>query len=216
MLWSRTAPEMVTKDQALVGRDQPAFAISATHAVNGHSMVGPFPPGVETAVFGLGCFWGAERLFWKQPGVYVTAVGYSGGFTPNPTYEETCSGRTGHTEAVLVAYDPTAITYEELLKIFFEEHDPTQHNRQGNDIGTQYRSAIYWTNEHQHQAAQAAAKAYSQALVGAGHAPVATEIAPLGSFFYAEEYHQQYLHKVPNGYCGLQGTGVTCAIDRSA
>ena len=212
MLFQRSKPPMPTAETALPGRDQALFQISGIHAVNGRRITPPFPDGIETAVFALGCFWGAERLFWKLPGVYATAVGYAGGFTRNPTYEETCSGLTGHTEAVLVAYDPTQITYEQLLKVFFEEHDPTQVDRQGNDVGTQYRSAIYWTTPDQEQQARAAAAAYESALREAGMGPVATELAPAGDFWFAEEYHQQYLHKVPNGYCGLQGTGVVCTI----
>ncbi|MBX3314153.1 MAG: peptide-methionine (S)-S-oxide reductase MsrA [Actinobacteria bacterium] len=212
MLWNRTKPPMPTAETALPGRDEPAFRISGVHAVNGHPITPPFPAEIETAIFALGCFWGAERLFWKLPGVYATAVGYAGGFTPNPTYEETCSGLTGHTESVLVAYDPTVVTYEQLLKVFFEEHDPTQVDRQGNDVGTQYRSAVYWTTPEQEREAKAAAAAYEAALRDAGLGPVATELGPAGPFWYAEEYHQQYLHKVPNGYCGLQGTGVVCTI----
>ena len=212
MLFQRSKPPMPTAETALPGREEPPFQISGIHAVNGHRITPPFPDGIETAVFALGCFWGAERLFWKLPGVYATAVGYAGGFTRNPTYEETCSGLTGHTEAVLVAYDPTEITYEQLLKVFFEEHDPTQVDRQGNDVGTQYRSAVYWTTPDQEREAKAAAAAYESALREAGMGPVATELAPAGDFWFAEEYHQQYLHKVPNGYCGLQGTGVVCTI----
>ena len=212
MLWNRTKPPMPTAETALPGRDEPAFRISGVHAVNGHPITPPFPAEIETAIFALGCFWGAERLFWKLPGVYATAVGYAGGFTPNPTYEETCSGLTGHTESVLVAYDPAQITYEQLLKVFFEEHDPTQVDRQGNDVGTQYRSAIYWTTPEQEREARAAAAAYDSAVRAAGLGPVATELAPAGEFYFAEEYHQQYLHKVPNGYCGLKGTGVVCTI----
>jgi peptide-methionine (S)-S-oxide reductase len=212
MLFQRSKPPMPTAETALPGRDQALFQISGIHAVNGRRITPPFPDGIATAVFALGCFWGAERLFWKLPGVYATAVGYAGGFTRNPTYEETCSGLTGHTEAVLVAYDPTQITYEQLLKVFFEEHDPTQVDRQGNDVGTQYRSAIYWTTPDQEQQARAAAAAYETALRDAGMGAVATELAPAGDFWFAEEYHQQYLHKVPNGYCGLQGTGVVCTI----
>ncbi len=205
---------MPTAESALPGRDEPAFEISGVHAVNGHSIVPPFPEGIDVAIFALGCFWGAERLYWQTPGVYSTAVGYAGGFTPNPTYEEACSGRTGHAEAVLVAFDPTQVTYMELLKIFFEEHDPTQGMRQGNDVGSQYRSAIYFTSDQQEAEARAAADAYAKALADAGKGEVTTEIASAGPFYFAEEYHQQYLHKVPNGYCGLKGTGVTCALPR--
>jgi peptide-methionine (S)-S-oxide reductase len=182
------------------------------HEVLGTPIQPPFPEEIETAVFALGCFWGAERLFWRLPGVYTTAAGYTGGFTPNPTYEEVCSGRTGHAEAVLVAYDPKKISYESLLKTFFEEHDPTQGMRQGNDIGTQYRSAIYYTNEEQRRIAEMARDEYDRALQAAGMGSITTEIAPAGPFYYAEDYHQQYLHKVPNGYCGLKGTGVTCIL----
>lgn len=212
MLWSRTIPEMPTAETALPGRSEPAFALSGVHAVNGTAILGPFPEGHERAVFALGCFWGAERLFWSLPGVHTTAVGYTGGFTPHPTYEETCTGLTGHTEAVLVVHDPSQISYRRLLEIFFAEHDPTQVNRQGNDLGTQYRSGIYWTTPGQEGDAREAAAVYGEDLARAGHGPVATELAPLGEFFYAEEPHQQYLHKVPNGYCGLQGTGVTCSL----
>jgi peptide-methionine (S)-S-oxide reductase len=186
------------------------------HEVLGTPLKAPFPPGIETAVFGLGCFWGAERLFWKLPGVYSTAVGYAAGYTPNPTYEEVCSGRTGHTEAVLVAYDPAKIGYAELLKVFFEEHDPTQGMRQGNDIGTQYRSGIYYTTREQKRTAEMALAAYNEALQAAGYGPITTELEAAGPFYYAEDYHQQYLHKVPYGYCGLQGTGVSCSIPEPA
>lgn len=211
MLFHRK-PEMPTAATALAGRAEPAFRISGVHAVNGNPIVPPFPAGLETAVFAMGCFWGAERIFWKLPGVFSTAVGYAGGFTPNPTYEETCSGLTGHTEAVLVVFDPTAISYRELLEAFFNEHDPTQVNGQGNDHGTQYRSAIYWTSPEQEREARAAVEVFGAALAAAGRRPIASELAPAGEFFYAEEYHQQYLHKVPNGYCGLQGTGVVCQL----
>ena len=216
MLFSRSKSELPTPETALPGRDEPAFEISGVHAVNGHSIIPPFPDDIEIAVFALGCFWGAERLFWQTPGVWTTAVGYAGGITPNPTYEEACSGRTGHAEAVLVGFDPTQVTYAELLKVFFEEHDPTQGMRQGNDVGSQYRSAIYFTSDEQERMAIEAADAYSKALVDAGRKPVTTEIASAGPFYYAEEYHQQYLFKVPNGYCGLKGTGVTCALPRAA
>ncbi|MCU1497366.1 MAG: Peptide methionine sulfoxide reductase MsrA [Acidimicrobiales bacterium] len=216
MLWSRTKPEMVTAETALPGRDRPPFEINGVHAISGHQIVPPFPDGHEVAVFALGCFWGAERLFWSIPGVWSTAVGYAGGFTANPTYEETCSGRTGHTESVLVAYDPAVVPYRRLLEVFFNEHDPTQENRQGNDVGTQYRSAIYWTTEEQRAEVESAVEAYGRALAAAGKGPVMTELAPAGPFYFAEEYHQQYLHKVPNGYCGLKGTGVTCALSPPA
>lgn len=212
MLWNRSKPEMPSADTALPGRVAPAFEISGVHAVNGRSILAPWPEGHETAVFGMGCFWGAERIFWQLPGVFATAVGYAGGFTAHPTYEETCSGLTGHTEAVLVIFDPAQISYRRLLEVFFTEHDPTTANRQGNDVGTQYRSALYWTTPDQEREAHAAVEAYGAALAAAGRNPITTELAPSGEFFYAEEYHQQYLHKVPNGYCGLQGTGVTCAL----
>jgi peptide-methionine (S)-S-oxide reductase len=172
----------------------------------------PFPEGLEQAVFGLGCFWGAERLFWELDGVYTTAVGYAGGHTPNPTYEEVCSTRTGHTEAVLVVFDPAVISYEQLLKVFWEEHDPTQGNRQGNDVGTQYRSAIYYATPEQEAAARTTRDAYQERLKAAGYGDITTEIAPLGEFFYAEDYHQQYLYKVPNGYCPVHSTGVSCPV----
>ncbi len=174
----------------------------------------PFPATMETAVFGLGCFWGAERIFWQTSGVYSTAVGYSGGYTPNPTYEEACSGQTGHTEAVLVVFDPAKVTYESLVKQFFESHDPTQGMRQGGDVGTQYRSGIYSANDEQREVAEAAKVTYNESLKAAGYPEITTEIAPLETFYYAEDYHQQYLHKVPNGYCGIGGTGVTCAMPR--
>jgi peptide-methionine (S)-S-oxide reductase len=187
--------------------------VADRHFVNGHALKEPYPEGTETIYFGLGCFWGAERLFWQLPGVYVTAVGYQGGATPNPTYEEVCSGRTGHAEIVKVVYDPKAITLDTLLKTFWEEHDPTQGMRQGNDWGTQYRSAIHTTTPEQAAAAEASRKTYQQALKGRGMGPITTEIAPAGPFYYAETYHQQYLAKNPNGYCGLEGTGVSCPIN---
>src|SRR5688572_30258326 len=198
--------------EALPGRESTPFRVPETHAVLGTKIQPPFPEGIETAVFGLGCFWGAERLFWRLPGVYTTAVGYAGGETTYPTYEEVCSGRTGHTEAVLVAFDPTKISYPELLKVFFEEHDPTQGMRQGNDVGTQYRSAIYYTNDDQKRIAEDMLRMYDEALREKSYQPVTTELASSGPFYYAEDYHQQYLHKVPNGYCGLKGTGVSCPI----
>ena len=206
-------PTMVTADEALQGRSERPYHVSSLHAVLGTPLEGPFPDGTEVAYFGMGCFWGAERMFWQTPGVVSTAVGYQGGFTPHPTYEETCTGRTGHTEAVQVVFDPSKVTYEELLKVFWEGHDPTQGNRQGNDVGTQYRSAVYATSDAQLAAAKASAERYERALGDAGRpAEITTEIAPAGEFFYAEDHHQQYLHKVPNGYCGLGGTGVSCPI----
>jgi peptide-methionine (S)-S-oxide reductase len=209
-LFGKTA-QTITADDALPGRDEP-MDVPERHEVLGTPLVPPFPEGFETAVVGLGCFWGAERIFWRAPGVYTTAVGYAGGFTPNPTYEEACSGRTGHTEAVLVVFDPTQTSYDEILRLFWEGHNPTQGNRQGNDVGTQYRSAIYTTSESQRAAAEASRAAYQQELTRAGHGEITTEIADAGPFYYAEDYHQQYLHKVPNGYCGLGGTGVACPV----
>ncbi|MCE8027230.1 peptide-methionine (S)-S-oxide reductase MsrA [Billgrantia desiderata] len=196
---------------ALPGRDTPV-QISGVHAVSGRSMLPPFPEGHEQIVLGLGCFWGAERLFWQLPGVYVTAVGYAGGVTPNPTYEETCTGRTGHTEVVRVVFDPREVDLETLLKVFWEAHDPTQGMRQGNDIGSQYRSAIYTTSDAQLAAARRSRDVYQYSLAQAGRGQITTEIASLEVFYPAEEYHQQYLHKNPGGYCGLKGTGVSCPI----
>jgi peptide-methionine (S)-S-oxide reductase len=186
------------------------------HFVNRHPLVGPYPDGMEKAVFGLGCFWGAERVFWQAPGVWVTAVGYAGGSTPNPTYEEVCSGRTGHTEAVLVVYDPKLTSYEALLKLFWESHDPTQGMRQGNDVGTQYRSAIYTFSPEQQAAAESSRQAYEGQLGAAGLGKITTEIRDAPPFYFAEGYHQQYLAKNPNGYCGLGGTGVTCPVPATA
>jgi peptide-methionine (S)-S-oxide reductase len=200
-----------TRAEALPGRSQP-IRVPAEHWVNGAPLKPPFPAGIETAVFGLGCFWGAERVFWQTPGVYTTAVGYAGGITPNPTYEEVCSGRTGHTEAVLVAFDPKRVSYEDLLKVFWESHDPTQGMRQGNDVGTQYRSAIYATSEAQLRAAEASRDQFQRALAKAGYGAITTEIKPSQEFYYAEDYHQQYLAKNPGGYCGLGGTGVSCPV----
>jgi peptide-methionine (S)-S-oxide reductase len=211
MLFSNTPPGLPTAAQALPGRAQP-IATAERHFVNGRPLKGPYPEGLELAQLGMGCFWGVERLFWSVPGVWVTAVGYAGGITPNPTYEEACSGRTGHTEAVLIVFDPQTIAYGELLKLFWENHDPTQGMRQGHDRGTQYRSALYTYGEAQAQAARASKAAYEQALAGRGLGPVTTEIAPAGPFYFAEAYHQQYLAKNPQGYCGLAGTGVSCPI----
>jgi peptide-methionine (S)-S-oxide reductase len=207
--------EMVTADTALPGRDF-AMPVAASHAVLGTPMTPPFPDGMEQAVFGLGCFWGAERKFWEADGVYTSAVGYAGGFTPNPTYEEVCSGRTGHTEAVLVVFDPTRTSYDALLKLFWESHDPTQGMRQGNDVGTQYRSAIYVFDDAQRAAVERSRAMYQEALHARHHGDITTEVADAGPFFYAEDYHQQYLHKNPNGYCGLGGTGVSCPIGLGA
>jgi peptide-methionine (S)-S-oxide reductase len=198
--------------EALPGRATP-IATAKAHFVNGHGLKPPFPAGIETALFGLGCFWGAERKFWQLgQGIWVTAVGYAGGQTPNPTYEEVCSGRTGHTEIVLVAYDPSLISYEALLKTFWESHDPTEGMRQGNDVGTQYRSAIYVTSEAQRAAAERSKEVYGNALAARGLGPITTEIRDAPPFYYAEDYHQQYLAKNPAGYCGLGGTGVACQI----
>ncbi|MCC0028989.1 MAG: peptide-methionine (S)-S-oxide reductase MsrA [Brucellaceae bacterium] len=194
---------------ALKGRDKP-IPTASKHFVSGRSIHPPFPDNMQVAYFGMGCFWGAERLFWQTPGVHVTAVGYAGGLTPNPTYQETTTGMTGHAEVVMVVFDPAKVTYDALLKLFFEEHDPTQGMRQGNDIGTTYRSAIYTTGDEQFAVANAARDAYQTALSAAGRDRITTEIAPAPVFYYAEDYHQQYLAKNPNGYCGLRGTGVTC------
>jgi peptide-methionine (S)-S-oxide reductase len=202
---------MVDPADALPGREK-AMPVPARHAVLGTPMQPPFPDGFEQAIFGLGCFWGAERVFWQAPGVYTTAAGYAGGFTPNPSYEEVCSARTGHTEAVLVVFDPRSTSYEELLRLFWENHDPTQGMRQGNDRGTQYRSAILYASEAQKSAAETSRAAYGERLRAAGHGEITTEIAPAGPFYYAEDYHQQYLHKHPAGYCGLGGTGVSCPV----
>ena len=216
MFFSRHKTEMIAPERALPGRPDPLPGVPEEHFVNGNRIKPPFPDGLETAIFGLGCFWGAERIFWQTPGVYSTAVGYAGGFTPNPTYEETCSGSTGHTEAVLVVFDPEQVSYEELLRIFWEGHDPTQGMRQGNDVGTQYRSAVYFTSDAQRAAAEASRERYQQALNGARHGEITTELAPAGEFFYAEAYHQQYLAKNPNGYCGIGGTGVSCPVGLGA
>src|SRR3954453_8448517 len=210
-LFSRHKTQMIDPADALPGRDQ-AMPVPERHDVLGTPISPPFPEGLEQAVFGLGCFWGAERVFWKAPGVYTTAVGYAGGFTPNPTYEEVCSGRTGHTEAVLVVFDPAVTSYDEILRLFWENHDPTQGMRQGNDAGTQYPSAVYWTTEAQRDAALASRDMYAGELGRAGYGEISTELAEAGPFYYAEPYHQQYLAKNPNGYCGLGGTGVACPV----
>jgi peptide-methionine (S)-S-oxide reductase len=202
---------MVKPEEALPGRPQ-AIPTAETHFVNGHALKGPYPAGTESAVFGLGCFWGSEKAFWSIPGVHVTAVGYAGGYTPNPTYEEVCTGRTGHNEVVLVVYDPARVSYAQLLKAFFEGHDPTQGMRQGNDVGTQYRSGIYVAGEGQRKEAEAAKAAYGKALAAKGYGPVTTEIVDRPAFYFAEDYHQQYLAKNPGGYCGHGGTGVACPI----
>ncbi|MFL5901468.1 MAG: peptide-methionine (S)-S-oxide reductase MsrA [Solirubrobacterales bacterium] len=215
MLFSKKA-RMPAAEEALPGRSEPAFGVPERHAVLKGPLQPPFPDGIEKAYFALGCFWGAERLFWDIDGVYTTAVGYMNGTTPNPTYEEVCTGKTGHAEAVLVAFDPARVSYVDLLKVLFEEHDPTQGMRQGNDVGTQYRSGIYFVNDAQKETAEMVRRAYDEDLRAAGHEPVTTEVEPAGPFYYAEDYHQQYLHKVPNGYCGLAGTGVSCRIPAAA
>jgi peptide-methionine (S)-S-oxide reductase len=213
MFWfSKKQAEMPTPDQVLPGRSHP-IPTASHHFVNQRQLQGPYPEGLETAVFGLGCFWGAERKFWQLgDGIYVTAVGYAGGATPNPTYEEVCSGRTGHNEVVLVVFDPRKISYERLLQVFWESHDPTQGMRQGNDLGTQYRSSIYAFSPAQRQAAEASRAMYQKALSAKGHGPITTEIRDAPPFYFAEDYHQQYLAKNPMGYCGLGGTGVSCPV----
>ena len=214
MLFSRTRmkTQLPAPEEALPGRSARPFPVPARHAVLDAPLGGPWPAGLAVAHFGLGCFWGAERLFWRLPGVVSTAVGYAGGHTPHPTYEEVCSGRTGHTEAVQVVFDPATVSYDELLRVFWEAHDPTQGYRQGNDVGTQYRSAIYTTSPGQRDAAEASRAAYQEVLDRHGFGAITTEIAPAGPFYLAEDYHQQYLHKVPYGYCGLAGTGVGCPV----
>ena len=211
MLFAKKSLDLPTEADALPGRAH-AIPTAEAHYVNGRPLKGPYPEGFETAYFAMGCFWGVERKFWQIPGVWVTAVGYQAGITPNPTYEEVCSGRTGHTEAVRVVYDPKAVTYDDLLKAFWENHDPTQGMRQGNDVGTQYRSGIYVVNDSQAGSAEVSREAYQQALGAKGYGRITTEIAPAGPFYFAEDYHQQYLAKNPAGYCGVGGTGVTCPI----
>jgi len=197
--------------QALPGRQQP-MPVAERHVVLGSPLAPPYPEGTEVAEFAMGCFWGAEKAFWQLPGVVSTAVGYEGGYTPNPTYEEVCSGLTGHAETVRVVFDPSRISYEGLLKVFWESHNPTQGMRQGNDVGTQYRSAIFYRTEEQRKAAEESAEVYGKSLAAAGYGPITTEIVPAGEFYFAEDYHQQYLYKVPNGYCPDHGTGVTCPV----
>src|SRR5271156_5451557 len=214
MLFSRKQSRMVDAESALAGRAE-EMAVPARHDVLGTPLEGPFPDGVETAIFGMGCFWGAERMFWQADGVYTTAVGYAGGTTPNPTYEEVCSGRTGHAEVVLVAYDTAKTSYEDMLKIFWEGHDPSQGMRQGNDVGSQYRSLIMWADEKQRAAAEASLKMYQERLRAAGHGEITTELLPADAahpFYYAEGYHQQYLAKNPGGYCPDHSTGVSCPV----
>ena len=216
MIFFRKKVEMPAREEALPGRTEPV-PTAATHFVNGRALDGPWPAGLEAAMFGMGCFWGAERKFWQAgSGVHVTAVGYAAGFTPNPTYEEVCSGRTGHNEVVLVVFDPKAISYGDLLRLFWENHDPTQGMRQGNDVGTQYRSGVYVFSAEQRATAEASRDAYGAALAARGYGPVTTEILDAGPFYYAETYHQQYLAKNPNGYCGLGGTGVACPVGLTA
>jgi peptide-methionine (S)-S-oxide reductase len=212
MLFSKLKRELPSSDDALPGRDERPYPLPATHAVLGNPIEGPYPENLEIAYFGLGCFWGAERKFWQTPGVWSTAAGYQGGISTHPTYEEVCSGRTGHTEAVQVVFDPKLVSYEQLLKIFWEEHDPTQGFRQGNDAGTQYRSAIYTTSDEQAGAANRTRDAFQPRLRERGYGEITTEILPAGPFYFAEDYHQQYLYKVPNGYCGIGGTGVSCPV----
>jgi len=207
--------KMIDPSRALAGRTE-RMHVPESHFVLGTPLEPPFPEGFQTAVFGMGCFWGAERVFWEAPGVYTTAVGYAGGFTPNPTYEEVCSGSTGHIEAVLVVFDPAKTSYEEMLRLFWENHDPTQGMRQGNDVGTQYRSAIYYADEAQHEAVEASKRLFNDKLAQAGYGDISTEIAQAGDFYYAEDYHQQYLAKNPNGYCGIGGTGVSCPVGLAA
>ena len=202
---------MPSRDEALPGRSE-AMPVPAAHFVNGHRLQPPFPAGLQLAMFGMGCFWGAERQFWQHSGVYSTAVGYAGGFTPNPTYREVCTGRTGHNEVVLVVFDPSVTSYDELLRVFWENHDPTQSMRQGNDVGTQYRSAIYFYDEGQRAAAIASRDAFQRELGKANYGTITTELLPAPEFYYAEDYHQQYLAKNPGGYCGLGGTGVSCPV----
>ena len=210
-MFGRKTLDLPTRETALPGRTQP-IPTAKVHFVNGQLLEGPYPDGMETAVFAMGCFWGVERIFWQVPGVYVTAVGYVAGFTPNPSYEEVCSGRTGHTEAVLVVFDPKVVTYAGLLRVFWENHDPTQGMRQGNDIGTQSRSGIYTANAAQKVEAEASKLGFQSALKAQGFGGITTEVAPAGPFYFAEDYHQQYLAKNPHGYCGIGGTGVTCPI----
>ena len=212
MLFGREKSKIPSREDALPGRDTRPFNVGEKHAVLGTPIVTDVPEGYESVVVGLGCFWGEEKTFWELPGVWSTSVGYAGGHTPNPTYEEVCSGRTGHAEVVRVIYDPTKVTFDDLLRVFWENHDPTQGMRQGNDVGTQYRSGIYWTSEAQRDAALASRDMFQEELASAGYGEITTEIVEAGPFYYAEDYHQQYLEANPNGYCGLGGTGVSCPI----
>ena len=211
-MFGRRMPSMVNPEDALPGRTDQSMPVPAEHFELGTLLIGPWPQQTESLVVGMGCFWGAERIFWRMPGVFSTSVGYAGGYTPNPTYEEVCSGLTGHTEVVLVVFDPKVISLEAILRTFWENHDPTQGMRQGNDFGTQYRSAVYFANAEQREAAIATRDAYQAQLTTAGYGEITTEIAPLTDYFYAEPYHQQYLGKNPNGYCGIGGTGVSCPV----
>lgn len=215
MLFNRNKSKKISADEALPGREEPAFEVPERHAVLETPLQPPFPEGMERAIFAMGCFWGPERMFWQIDGVYSTAVGYAGGYTPNPTYREVCTGKTGHAEAVQIVYDPEQISYRDLLKIFWESHDPTQGMRQGADFGSQYRSAIFYLNDEQRETAEETRDAYQRALDAEGYGEITTEIAPAGPFYYAEPEHQQYLHKVPGGYCGMVGTGVGCPVGQS-
>jgi peptide-methionine (S)-S-oxide reductase len=214
-LFDKSKTKQVAAEDALPGRDQ-VISVPARHEVLGNPLTPPWPEGFQQIVVGMGCFWGAERVFWQAPGVWTTAVGYAGGHTPNPTYDEVCSARTGHTEAVLVVFDPSQTSYEDMLRLFWEGHDPTQGMRQGNDVGTQYRSAILYSSEAEREAAERSRDMFAERLGAAGFGEITTDIAPLGEFYYAEDYHQQYLAKVPHGYCGLGGTGVSCPIGLGA
>ncbi len=216
MAWGRKPLTMVSPEEALPGRTDWTMPVPAAHEVTGHPLTPPWPEGFEVAVVGMGCFWGAERKFWELPGVWTTAVGYAGGFTPNPTYEEVCSGLTGHAEVVLVVFDPAVVSYLQVLKVFWENHDPTQGMRQGNDVGTQYRSVIHWASDAQREVAERTRAVFQERLRAAGYGDITTELVPAGPFFYAEPYHQQYLHKNPLGYCGLGGTGVSCPVGVTA
>ena len=211
-MFGRKAPEMISPEQALVGRTDQTMPVPEAHFVNGASLTGPWAEHMDTLVVGMGCFWGAERIYWQTPGVHSTTVGYAGGYTPNPSYEEVCSGFTGHTEVLMAVFDTTVTSLEEMLRVFWENHDPTQGMRQGNDMGTQYRSAIYYTSETQRAVAEATRDAFQPKLTAAGYGTITTEIAPLTHYYFAEPYHQQYLGKNPNGYCGIGGTGVSCPI----
>jgi peptide-methionine (S)-S-oxide reductase len=211
MMFFRKSPQMISASEALPGRPNP-IATAEKHYVSGRKLKGPYPEGMESIILAFGCYWGAERKFWSQAGVWVTAVGNCGGFTPNPTYEEVCTGATGHTESVLVIYDPQAVSLEALLKVFWEAHDPTQGMRQGNDVGSQYRSAVYWTKPEQEAIVRTSLSSYQKALNASGYGAITTELKPAGPFYFAEDYHQQYLAKNPNGYCGLGGTGVACSV----